>query len=95
MYITYEYERDDIDGNRGTFFKQVNLEQSEDWKQVIWWLQDNYPEWYYDPLEYPLPSKVEVVLYDDVTEAYYNCIIDTEGWRLDERLGEYRCLYGD
>ena len=91
MYVTYDYERDDLDGNRGVFLRNLHLEPSVDWVQIIWYLQDTHPEWYYEPELHLLPSKVEAVLLCD--GSYYNCIIDTEAWELNSKLNEFKEQY--
>lgn len=63
--------------------KSVELEE-DDRPLILEYLKEHYPEWWYEPLEFPLPPMVTIYLTDPYTEEEHEFDIITSEWNLND-----------
>lgn len=65
----------------GTWKEIKSVELSQDDKPLILeYLKEHYPEWWYEPLEFPLPKELTIYLTDPWTGEDHEFDIVTDEW---------------
>lgn len=75
MRIIYDYY------GTGDIRKTYDL-TDDDRPYILEYLKEHYPEWWYEPLEYPLPTYISVFVHNPFEETEEEFTINTKEWDL-------------
>ena len=57
----------------------------DDKPYILEYLRENYPEWWYEPEQYPLPKYIDIYILNVFNEELEWFTINSNEWNLDDK----------